>query len=176
MARWRSRRTCWADGPGVVKGGREACTEGPTGRVTSRGGWHLGHRRVQVYMVMKTASAKSIWRRWRRGTWRRPVGRVKEEGEGVMLGRRSDTRRHLGFGGFILKTIGGGRVWSMLLMSGLVVWASKPSVAGLRVCALKPGRRFRGGTDGTWRHRGVRVEVKLLVRRRGGRQMKMTQG
>lgn len=27
---------------------------------------------------------------------------------------------------------------------GLMVWASKPSVAGLRVWASKPGRRFRG--------------------------------
>jgi len=27
-----------ADGPGVVKNGREAWTEGPGGRVTSRGG------------------------------------------------------------------------------------------------------------------------------------------
>jgi hypothetical protein len=136
----------------------------------------LGHRRMQVYMVMKTASAKSRWRRWRRGTWRRPVGQVKEEGEGVMLGGRSDTRRHRGFGGFVLKTIGGGRVWSTLLASGLVVCASKPSVAGLRVRASKPGRMFRGGTDGTWRHRGVRVEVKLPVRRRGGRRIKLTQG
>jgi hypothetical protein len=31
-------RTCRADGPGAVKGGREAWTEGPGGRVTSRGG------------------------------------------------------------------------------------------------------------------------------------------
>jgi hypothetical protein len=34
----KSRRTCRADGPGVVKGGREAWIEGPRGRVTSRGG------------------------------------------------------------------------------------------------------------------------------------------
>jgi hypothetical protein len=61
------------------------------------------------------------------------VGRVKEEGEDVMLGGRSDTRRHQGFGGFVLKTIGGGHVWSTLLASDLVVWASKPSMAGLRV-------------------------------------------
>jgi hypothetical protein len=60
--------------------------------------------------------------------------------------------------------------------AGLVVWASKPLVAGLRVWASKPGRRFRGGTDGTWRHRGVHVEAKLLMRRRGGRRMKMTPG
>jgi hypothetical protein len=59
---------------------------------------------------------------------------------------------------------------------GLVVWASKRSVAGLRVWASKPGRRFRGGTDDMWWHRGVRVEAKLLMRRRGGRQMKMTLG
>jgi hypothetical protein len=56
--------------------------------------------------------------------------------------------------------------------AGLVVWTSKPSVAGLRVWTSKPGRRFRGGTDDTWRHRGVRVEAKLLMRRRGGRRMK----
>jgi hypothetical protein len=54
-----------------------------------------------------------------------------------------------------------------------MVLASKPSDAGLRVWASKPGRRFRGGTDGTWRHRGVRVEAKLLVGRRGGRRINM---
>jgi hypothetical protein len=27
--------------------------------------------------------------------------------------------------------------------------------------------------DGTWRHRGVRVEAKLPVRRRGGRRINM---
>jgi hypothetical protein len=32
--------------------------------------------------------------------------------------------------------------------AGLVVWASKPSVAGLWVCASKSGQRFRGGTNG----------------------------
>jgi hypothetical protein len=30
--------TCRVDGPGAVKGRREAWTEGPGGRVTSRGG------------------------------------------------------------------------------------------------------------------------------------------
>jgi hypothetical protein len=30
--------TCRADGSGAVKGGREAWTKGPGGRVTSRGG------------------------------------------------------------------------------------------------------------------------------------------
>jgi hypothetical protein len=67
------------------------------------------------------------------------VGRVKEEGEGVMLGGRSDTRWHRGFGSFVIKTIGGGCIYSTLLASGLVVWASKPSVAGLRVWASKLG-------------------------------------
>jgi hypothetical protein len=61
-------------------------------------------------MVMKTASAKSRWKRWRHGTWRRPVGQVNEEGYGVMLGGRSNTHRHRGFGGFVLKTIGGTRM------------------------------------------------------------------
>ena len=39
--RWRGESqvgTCHADGLGVVKDGREAWTEGPRGRVTSRGG------------------------------------------------------------------------------------------------------------------------------------------
>ena len=39
-----------------------------------------------------------------------------------------------------------------------------------RVWASKPGQRFRG-TDDTWRHRGVRVELKLPMRRRGGRRI-----
>jgi hypothetical protein len=60
--------------------------------------------------------------------------------------------------------------------AGLLVWTLKPSVMGLRVWTSKLGRRFRGGTDGTWRHQGVRVEAKQPVRRRGGRQMKMTPG
>jgi hypothetical protein len=59
---------------------------------------------------------------------------------------------------------------------GLVVWASKPSVAGLRLWASKPGRKFRRGTDSTWRHRGVRVETKLPVKRRGGRRIKIKTG
>jgi hypothetical protein len=39
--RWQGEgqvETCHADGPGVVKGGCEAWTEGPGGRVTSHGG------------------------------------------------------------------------------------------------------------------------------------------
>jgi hypothetical protein len=54
-----------------------------------------------------------------------------------------------------------------------MVWASKPSEAGLRVWTSKPERRFRGETDNTWRHRGVRVEAKLPVRRRGGRRINL---
>jgi hypothetical protein len=57
-----------------------------------------------------------------------------------------------------------------------MVWASKPSEAGLWVWASKPRRRFRGGTDGTWRHRRVRVEAKLPVRRRDGRRINMKTG
>jgi hypothetical protein len=45
-----------------------------------------------------------------------------------------------------------------------------------RVWASKPGWRFRGGTDGTWGHRGVRVEAKLSHEEHGGRQMKITSG
>jgi hypothetical protein len=47
---------------------------------------------------------------------------------------------------------------------------------GLRVLASKPGWRFRGGMNGTWRYRGVRVEAKLSHERRGGRRMKITSG
>jgi hypothetical protein len=57
-----------------------------------------------------------------------------------------------------------------------MVWATKPSEAGLRVWASKPGWRFRGGTDDTWWHRGVRVEAKLPVRRRGGRRINIKTG
>ena len=45
-----------------------------------------------------------------------------------------------------------------------------------QVWASKSGRRFRGGKDVTWRHRGVRVEVKLSHEGRGGRRMKITLG
>jgi hypothetical protein len=60
--------------------------------------------------------------------------------------------------------------------SNLMVWASKPSEAGLWVWASKLGRRFLGGTDGTWRHREVRIKTKLTVRRRGGRRINMKTG
>jgi hypothetical protein len=46
----------------------------------------------------------------------------------------------------------------------------------LRVWASKPRRRFRGETDGTWRHRGVCVEAKLSHEGRGGHRMKITSG
>jgi hypothetical protein len=45
---------------------------------------------------------------------------------------------------------------------------------GLRVWALKPKRRFRGGTDDTCQHRGVRVEAKLSHEGRGGCRIKIT--
>jgi hypothetical protein len=59
------------------------------------------------------------------------------------------------------------------------VWWFGPQSYWWRVYGFGPqnlGGCFRGGTDGTWRHQGVRVEAKLLMRRRGGRQMKMTPG
>jgi hypothetical protein len=62
---------------------------------------------------------------------------------------------HERFGGLGLKTIG----WTTLQ-----VWASK-----LR-------RRFRGGIDDTWWHRGVRVEANLSHEGRGGHRMKITSG
>jgi hypothetical protein len=46
----------------------------------------------------------------------------------------------------------------------------------LRVWASKLGRRFRGGMDDTWRHRGVHIEVKLSHEGCGGRRMKITSG
>src|SRR5579859_6210743 len=101
-----------------------------------------------------------------------------------LLGRsrsRGDTCRR--FGGLASKPSQAGLVvWaSKPSMAGLVVWASKPSVAGFTGLGLKtwgevprPGRRSRGGTDDTWRHRGVRIEAKLPVRRRGGRRIKLS--
>jgi hypothetical protein len=44
------------------------------------------------------------------------------------------------------------------------------------MCATCLPYVFQGGTDGTWRHRGVRVESKLPVRRRGGRRITMKTG
>jgi hypothetical protein len=72
--------TCGVDGPEVVKGGREAWTEGPGGQVTSRGGRYLGHRQAQVYMgvtvlteskrrTYKSSGAQRTWRLAGRG-WR----------------------------------------------------------------------------------------------------------
>jgi hypothetical protein len=83
------------------------------------------------------------------------VDQVKMEDDGVIaLGRaggssqegrrrcqawwRSDTRRHRGFGGFVLKTIGG--VWWFHPQNhqhGLVVRASKPSVDRFTGLGLK---------------------------------------
>jgi hypothetical protein len=66
---------------------------------------------------------------------------------------------------------GGKSVWSTLLaerFDGLGLKTIKGRFTGL---GSKLGWRFRGGTDDTWHHRGVRVEAKLLVRRRGGRQI-----
>jgi hypothetical protein len=45
-----------------------------------------------------------------------------------------------------------------------------------QVWATKPRRRFREGTDDTWRHRGVRIEAKLSLEGCGGRRMKITSG
>jgi len=58
----------------------------------------------------------------------------------------------------------GGCVWSTLLAA---------SFAGL---GLKTRARFRGGTDGTWRHRGVRVEAKLPHEGRSGYRMETMLG
>jgi hypothetical protein len=44
------------------------------------------------------------------------------------------------------------------------------------VWAIKPGRRFREGTDDTWRHQGVCVETKLSLEGCGGCRMKITLG
>jgi hypothetical protein len=56
----------------------------------------------------------------------------------------------------------GGLSLKIIRWTGLWVWASKPKW------------RFQGGTGGTWRHRGVRVEAKLSHEGRGGRWMKIT--
>jgi hypothetical protein len=60
-----------------------------------------------------------------------------------------------------------------------VVWWVEPQnhwVDDFRVWASKFGRRFQGGTDGTWRHRGVCVKAKLSHEGPGGHQMKTTLG
>ena len=66
------------------------------------------------------------------------------------------------------------------------VSSTKPTKAGTRtgyataemgfswVWASKPGQSPRGWTDGTWQHRGGRVEAKLPMRRRGGRRIQKT--
>jgi hypothetical protein len=54
---------------------------------------------------------------------------------------------------------------------GLVVGPQNHRWPVSRVWVLKPGRRFRGGTDGMWWHRGVRVEAKLSHEERGGRRI-----
>ena len=51
-------------------------------------------------------------------------------------------------------------------------FASKPSVAGFPGLRLKTRAEVLVRTDGTWRHRGDRVEARLPVRRRGGRRIK----
>jgi len=45
-----------------------------------------------------------------------------------------------------------------------------------RVSASKPGRRLRGGTDDTWRHRRLSVEAKLPHEWHGGRPMETMSG
>jgi hypothetical protein len=71
-----------------VKDGREAWTEGPRGRVTSRGGRHLGHRRVQENMGVtvltesrrRTCGLREAQRTWRAGQSRTAVTRVEQRG------------------------------------------------------------------------------------------------
>jgi hypothetical protein len=100
--------TCRADGLEVVNDGREAWTEGPRGRVTSRGGWQLGTStsasvhgsdRVDRVKMANVQAERRLWKTWR------PGGR----------GRRWHALSY------------GGRIWSALLADGLIVWASKPS-------------------------------------------------
>jgi hypothetical protein len=124
-----AKAMCCADGPGAVKDGRETWTKGPRGRVTSHGGWHLGHRQVRENMGV-TVLIESRRRTCKSSEAQEDLACQPIEDDG-------DTRR------------GGGRVWSTLLADGLMVSASKPSKAGLRVWSSKPGWRFRGGTDGT---------------------------
>jgi hypothetical protein len=89
------------------------------------------------------------------------VGRVKEEGECVMLGGRSDTRQHRGFGGFVLKTIGGGRVWSTLLASGLSLKTIRGGFTGLGLKTQAEVPRQNGrhvATSGSSRRGGATGE------------------
>jgi hypothetical protein len=148
--------TCRANGPRAVKGGREAWTEG------------LGCR--------WPAAVADIWDIDRRKcTCEWPCWPSQDEGCASRAGLRGLGGRPVEDSGDTCRATGDayGVRYSR---AGLVVWVSKPSVAGLRVWASKPGQRFRGGTDGTWRHRGVHIEAKLSHEGRGGRRMKITSG
>jgi len=123
---------CRADGPGAVKGGREAWTDGPGGRMTSCGGWHLGQRQVQVYMGV-TVLTKS-----RRRT------RV-ERGSGGLSGPVGRGQRwHVSSGGEAY-----GVRYSRWVSR---VWASKPGrrsrcrrIARVGICEIASERGYRWG-------------------------------
>jgi hypothetical protein len=88
---WRDEgqvEMCRTDGSGAVKDGREAWTEGLGGRITSCGGWHLGHRQAQVYMGVtvltesrrRTYKSSGAQRTWVAGRSRMAVTRVERRG------------------------------------------------------------------------------------------------
>ena len=133
--------TCHDDGLGAVKNEREAWIEGPRGRVTSRGGWHLGHRRAQVYMEVIVLT-KSIRRTCESSEAQKDLAGRPVEDSG-------DTCRAAG-----------------MRMEYGVRYSWRVS----RVWASKPGRRF-WGADGTWQYRGVSVEAKPPHEGCGGRRI-----
>jgi hypothetical protein len=109
--------TCRVDGLRAVKGRREAQTKRPGDRVTSRGGWHLGHRQAQVYMrvtVLTESSRRTYKSSEAQRTWW-PAG--------------WGWRWHV--------SSSGGHVWSMLLASGFGSLGFKTISGGFTGLGLK---------------------------------------
>jgi hypothetical protein len=110
---WRGEgqvEMCRAGWPWAVKDEREAWTKGPGGRVTSRGGWHLGTS------ISASVHGGRCWPNQDGGQASRKEGSerlgaqaVKDEVTRVeKRGMRMEYTTHGRFGGLGLKTIGGG--------------------------------------------------------------------
>jgi hypothetical protein len=145
--RWRGEGqvgTCRADGPGAVKNGREAWTEGPGGWVTSHGGWHLGTSTSTSVHGGVIVLTESRWRTCKSsGGSRRLGGRaVKDEVTRFELQEtRMEYATHGRFGGLSLKTTR----WTVS-----------------RVWPQNPGEGSEEERGSTWRnHRGC-IEAKQI--------------
>jgi hypothetical protein len=121
MARRRSSRDCRADRPGAVKGGREACTEGLEGWVTSRGRWYpdIDERKCtwewpcwpsQDDRCVSQARLRNTWRASRSRT---AVTRVEWQGKHMEYTTRSRFR------GFRPQNSGGGSKEERMTRGGI---------------------------------------------------------